>query len=411
MIGRHQLAVAPRITLSSLARAAFTQLGRQSLAVSELEAKLREKFSASTCVLTDSGTSALVLALRLLLPHGGVVGLPGYGCVDLTSAVKFAGLKVRLYDVDPATLSPDIESVHGLLERGVNALLVAHFYGYPADVPAVKSLASRYGVPILEDAAQAAGAVLRGVRVGALGDVSILSFGRGKGLFGGKGGALLVRSEDFQLANAPALNARRGMAELFAATGQWVLGRPELYAIPASIPSLRLGEMVYHPAHEPQSLSRVATSLTLSALENEATDRDSRIRKASVLHALASAADGLTPIQCIHGADPGYLRFPVLDCSRSRRVASRLGVMTGYPLTLKDQSELAPHLMAGEPSTPGASELRDSLFTLPTHSFVTRADLVALQAWMNGDETRETEPRTAKGQHGLVDAVYEVSAQ
>src|ERR1051326_719224 len=278
MIGRHQLAVAPRITLSSLARASVAQFDRRATVVSELEKKLRHEFSASACVLTDSGTSALVLALRLLLPRGGIVGLPGYGCVDITSAVKVAGLQARLYAIDPATLSPDLDSVKRLLERGVDALLAAHYYGYPADVPAVRSLASQYGVPVLEDAAQASGAFLNGERVGALGEVSVLSFGHGKGLFGGRGGALLVRSTGGHRCpeQSSSLGDRRGIAELLAAAGQWGFGRPGLGAIPASIPSRRRGEGGSRPAQEPRSLSRVAASLTLTALANEARDRQSR---------------------------------------------------------------------------------------------------------------------------------------
>jgi perosamine synthetase len=408
MIGRHQLAVAPRITLSLLARAGVAQFEPRSSIVSELEARLRTEFSASGCVLTDSGTSALVLALRLLLPRGGVVGLPGYGCVDITSAVKFAGLQARLYDIDPATLSPDLDSVKSLLERGVDALLVAHYYGYPADVPAVRSLASQHGVPVLEDAAQASGAFLNGERVGALGEVSVLSFGRGKGLFGGRGGALLVRSNESQRhpEEMGSLGDRRGIAELLAAAGQWVLGRPELYAIPASIPSLRLGEMVYHPAHEPRSLSRVAASLTLTALANEARDRQSRARKASVLRALVSDVEYLTPVQPIEGSDPGFLRFAVIDRSHSRRVAGRLGVMPGYPRTLFEQAELAPNLMPGEPATPGATRLRESLLTLPTHPFVTAIDFLDLQEWMHRAPFAPAEEAAPPGRPGLKDPVY-----
>ena len=409
MIGRHQLAVAPRITLSSLARAGLAQFESRPHLISELRARLCSEFSASGCLLTDSGTSALVLALRMLLPRGGIIGLPGYGCVDITSAVEFAGVQARLYDIDPTTLSPDLDSVRRVLARGVDALLVAHYYGYPAELPAVRSLASQYGVPVLEDAAQASGGYLEGERLGALGEISILSFGRGKGLFGGRGGALLVRSSAWNrcLRDRAPLGARRGTAELLAAASQWVLGRPELYGIPASIPTLRLGEMVYHPAHEPRALSRVAASLTLTALAQESRDRQSRARKASALHILASEAHDITPIRPIDGAEPGYLRFAVLDRLRSRRVATRLGVMSGYPQTLREQPELCAHLMPGEPPTPGASELRESLFTLPTHAFVTKRDFVALHRWMHGDARLEAAHTATAGRRpALEDPAY-----
>ena len=382
---RHQLAVAPRITIASLTRAAISQLDSRGIALQTLSSTLMQEFSAADCVLTDSGTSALVLALRLMLPKNGVIGLPSYGCVDISSAVRFAGLRVRLYDIDPNTLSPDLESVSRALKRGVHALLVAHYYGYPADVPGVRALASNWGVPVLEDAAQAAGGALNGVRLGALGEISILSFGRGKGLFGGRGGAVLVRSSEWSrrlAAERVSLGFRRGVPELLAAGSQWIFGRPSLYSIPASLPFLRLGEMVYHPAHEPGVLSQVSATLARIAVRNEAQEKRLRVRKATVLRALAEGAEQLSAIPPIEGSEPGYLRFAVVDHSGSRLPAHRLGIMRGYPQTLSEQPELAPQLLRGEPPMPGAHDLRRSLFTLPTHAFVQGVDMMALQDWM-----------------------------
>lgn len=401
---RHQLAVAPRITIASLARAAISQFDSRGKALEGLSSALTREFSAAECLLTDSGTSALVLALRLLIPTNGVIGLPSYGCVDITSAVRFAGLRVRLYDVDPNTLSPDLDSVRRVLKRGVHALLVAHYYGYPADVPAVRALASNWGVPVLEDAAQAAGGTLNGVRLGSLGEISILSFGRGKGLFGGRGGAVLVRSSEWNrrvAAERLSVGFRRGLPELLAAGSQWVFGRPELYGIPASLPFLRLGEMVYHPAHEPSALSQVSATLAGIALRNEVQEKRLRVRKATVLRALADDAEQLSAIQPIEGAEPGYLRFAVTDHSGARVPAHRLGIMRGYPQTLNEQPELAPQVLGGEPPTPGAQELRKSLFTLPTHAFVQGADLIALQRWMcspAGDTPRSVDAVGVMGQ-------------
>jgi len=134
-----------------------------------------------------------VLALRAFVPPGGSVAYPGYGCIDLSAAAVRAGVKVRLYDLDPVTLSPDLSSLGKTISRGVDAIVVAHMFGYPADVPGVRDLASNAGVTVIEDAAQAAGGTLETVPLGALADASILSFGRGKGTTAGSGGALLFR--------------------------------------------------------------------------------------------------------------------------------------------------------------------------------------------------------------------------
>src|SRR6185436_12116325 len=99
--------------------------------------------------------------------------------------------------------------------RGVSAVVVAPLFGYPVDFPAVQSIADAAGVLVIEDAAQGAGATLNGVRVGALGTVSILSFARGKGTTGGSGGALLVRGDQFSDAT------HRIETELGPHSGSW----------------------------------------------------------------------------------------------------------------------------------------------------------------------------------------------
>lgn len=394
MIPRHQLAVAPRITVSALVRGAGSLVASNSGELEHLAKELELRFSASRCVLTDSGTSALVLALGLTAGKQQAVALPAYGCVDITSAARFADVKATLYDVDPNTLSPDLDSVRRALDRGVRAIVVAHYYGYPADVTAVRELAADRGVRVIEDAAQAAGGTLYGARLGSLGDVSVLSFGRGKGLFGGHGGALLVRSDLGRHAIPLALpsGSRRGLDDLAAGVAQLVLGRPSVYAIPASIPWLHLGEMVYRPAHEPGPLSRVAATLVRDALASEASERRSRVWKANVLSSSARQVDGLTPVQTIPGGESGYLRLAVLDRTGTRRPAPRLGVMPGYPLTLGQQPELAPQLMHGQQSTFGAEELCRSLYTLPTHGKVRHRDVRDLEEWMRGSDATQRLP-------------------
>lgn len=385
MILRHQLAVAPTITPALLARGAAGVVAARGREAALTAMELRRAFDAPACLLTDSGTSALILAFRVLVGRGGIVALPGYGCVDFASAVHRAGVSVRLYDVDPHTLSPDLESLDRALRRGVHLVVVAHYYGYPADVPGVHAIAASHGVPVLEDAAQGAGGTLDGRPLGALADLAILSFGRGKGLFGGGGGALLGHSADaarrIQAIRVP--RASRGVRNLAVAVAQYAFGRPALYALPASLPWLHLGEMVYHPASEPAGIPAAAASLARESLRREPRDVAARRALAARLRATIDAAsNGLCPVAPPPMAAPGYLRLAVRDPMHSRRAAPRLGVMRGYPRSLHEQPELREHLLHGEPPTPGASELQASLFTLPTHARVSPRDVARLQQWI-----------------------------
>ena len=385
MIPRQQLPVYSPIRISSVARAAFrTSAHAKRRSYGVLRERLAERFGARAVALTDSGTSALVLALRLTVGAGGTVAFPGYACIDLAAAARFAGVRVRLYDLDPTTLSPDLDSVTRVLRRGVDAVLVSHLFGYPADVPAVAQLARSSGATVIEDAAQGAGGSIRGIRCGAFGPLSILSFGRGKGTTGGNGGALMSVSGDWadrvDAASAALSEAPRGWSDLAAAAGQWMLGRPSIYAIPTAIPALRLGEMVYHPAREPASLSAGAAALVCDALERDDQEVTTRQRNAAILRG-AAVRGSVTPVEPVSGGVAGELRFPVR--SMDRDPAPKLGIYRSYPQTLAEQPELRPCLLQGEGEHPGAVELRRTLLTLPSHSRLTPYDMSNLVAWLS----------------------------
>jgi len=176
---RQQLPVHSPVRALSLLRAAGAALVRAGDSDrATVAAMLKSRYAARDVVLTDSGTSALVMALRLTVGEGGTVAFPGYSCIDLAAAAIRAGVRVRLYDLDPDTLSPDLASVERVIARGVNAVLVAHLYGFPADIAGVAKLAqqARSEVHIIEDAAQGSGGTLAGRRLGSFGPLSILSF-------------------------------------------------------------------------------------------------------------------------------------------------------------------------------------------------------------------------------------------
>jgi perosamine synthetase len=384
MIGRRQLAVASPVSLKGILTSVVDSARGSSQVATIAREVVARTFSASEVVLTDSGTSALVLAMRITAGKDGVVGLPAYACVDLAAAALAAGVRVRLYDVDPATLSPDLDSVGRMISRGVSAIVVAHLFGYPADVPAVQELAAREGVRVIEDAAQGAGGSLHHRRLGALGELAVLSFGRGKGLCAGGGGALLARGERWQsvigeLSLAPASRGWGGLASTFV---QWVLGRPSIYWLPSMLPWLHLGEMVYHSAREPAEISAASASMVPTAISLEPADVAERRMRAKRFDALVDAGGKVSRPAPIAGGEPSYLRYPIRDTSGRHVPEERIGIVRPYPEPWIRWSQVSSIVEAGEPASPGASELASSLMTLPTHRFVTDADVAAIGRWL-----------------------------
>jgi len=349
-------------------------------------AALCRRYSAADALLTDTGTSALILALRRILPPGGTVAFPGYSCIDLTAAALGAGMRVRLYDIEPSTLSPDLDSVRKAVARGVDAIVVAHLYGYPADVLGVEKIAAEHGIPVIEDAAQGAGGTLRDNLLGTFGDVAVLSFGRGKGMTSGSGGALLVRTPELagwtRGMHAELGAASGGGLEVMALAAQSLLAHPSMYRLPASIPALKLGEMVYHPPTKPRPMAAAAAAILPSALKMDEREVGYRRARAKDLLSLVTESHAVLPVHPIAGGESGFLRLALLDAGGRRLPRATVGALRGYPMTLEEHPQLQPLLMPGERAGAGSKILRDRLFTLPTHSRVNSSDLARLEQWL-----------------------------
>src|SRR5439155_325596 len=100
---------------------------------------------------------------------------------------------VRQPPVHPPLPSPELDSLTAALTAGARLVVVTSLYGVPVQWRAVLECAAAVGAAVIEDAAQGFGASWLGRPLGSLGAVSVLSFGRGKGWTGGRGGALLAR--------------------------------------------------------------------------------------------------------------------------------------------------------------------------------------------------------------------------
>jgi hypothetical protein len=357
---------------------------------------LRLRYGSVDALLTDSGTSALILALRKMVPPGGTVAYPGYACIDLTTAALGAGVRVRLYDVDPATLSPDLDSVRAVIGRGVDAIVVAHLYGYPADMIGVVKLAEEQGIPVIEDAAQGAGGTLDGNLLGSLGDVAILSFARGKGTTGGSGGAVLVRTpalaEWTSSVRSGLKTGSRGGVGVLSLAAQRVLSHPSLYRLPASIPALKLGEMVFHPPRSPRSMNAASAAVLRWTLGLEQREVSVRRARAKELLSRIGSTPNVVPARAIAGGESGFLRLALLGPDGGRTLRPDLGALPGYPMTLDQHVQLRPLLLSDERAGKGSEFLRDRLFTVPTHSGVDVADLARLSKWLDADQSGFTVP-------------------
>lgn len=369
-------------TLAGLAEGAIRRVTPEF--ISHLRGVVAQECDGRVAALTDGATSALAFALKLVAKPGRAVALPGFGCVDLVAAALFANVPVVTYDIDPATLTPDLDSVRRAIDDGAGAIVVAPLFGFPIDVESIRSITTPAGVPVIEDAAQGAGGSFRGRRIGTFGDVIVLSFGRGKGTSAGRGGALVSRHADYDTPVsdlAAALStADEGWRDWAVSIAVWTFARPSLYVIPSSIPALRLGEMVFHEAHAPRAMTNRAMAMLPLALRSVPRMAAARNVVASRLRPVLEGTIGTQLPMPVEGGAGGWLRLPVLDHA-GRGAAPELGILRSYPMPLRSMPEARGVIRQRAAVEPGADQLARTLVTVPTHRYVTTEVIQRIGRW------------------------------
>lgn len=167
---------------------------------SELEAFEKEfaKYLGIKYVVgVNSGTDALILSLLSLgIGKGDEVITPANSFVATTAAVVSVGAKPILVDCDRDTYQIDINQVQKSITKKTKAILPVHLYGAPAQVNKLQKIAKKNKIFLIEDAAQAHGAVYKNKKLGTFGDLSIFSFYPGKNLGAyGDGGAIVTNNK------------------------------------------------------------------------------------------------------------------------------------------------------------------------------------------------------------------------
>ena len=147
-------------------------------------------------MLVDSGRSSLKLSLMLLPRKSGRIAFPAYTCPILFEVILDAGYEPVPVDVDYQTIEMDPSQLRKEIINGLDGIIVVHLFGDPSPLLRVKEISR--DTPLVEDCAQGIGGVCDSKPVGSQGNASIFSFGFGKTITGGMGGALSLNSDPFR---------------------------------------------------------------------------------------------------------------------------------------------------------------------------------------------------------------------
>jgi dTDP-4-amino-4,6-dideoxygalactose transaminase len=196
---RQYMAVQEEVTtalMTVLDQAAFVGGGH----VAQFEREFAAYCDVDHCIGVANGTDALELILRALgIGPGDEVITVVNTFIATAAAIVAVGATPVFVDVDPDTYQLDPQALPAALTPRTRAILPVHLYGHPADMDHITAFAAKHDLYVIEDAAQAQGAVYKGRRIGSLGHAAAFSFYPGKNL-GAYGDAGAVVTHDPELA-------------------------------------------------------------------------------------------------------------------------------------------------------------------------------------------------------------------
>jgi len=179
--------------------------------IDALESELSRQLGVTHAIAVSSGTDAILLALMALdIKPGDEVVTPTYSFFATAAAVERVGARPVLVDIDPATFNIDVAQTVAALTPKTKAIIPVHLFGLCADLDPIVDAASRAGIPVVEDAAQAIGSTYKSRPAGAIGALGCFSFFPSKNL-GAFGDAGLVTTNDDTLARRARLLRTHGM--------------------------------------------------------------------------------------------------------------------------------------------------------------------------------------------------------
>lgn len=166
--------------------------------VAELEAAFAEYCGTKYAVALNSGTAAIHAALYAAGVGVGdeVITVP-FSFIATINPIIMVGATPKLVDIDPETFNIDVAKVEAAITSKTKAILPVHLYGQPVDMRALRLLADKYELIIIEDACQAVGAEYSLKRAGKLGDMGCFSFYATKNIMCGEGGMVTTDNEQF----------------------------------------------------------------------------------------------------------------------------------------------------------------------------------------------------------------------
>jgi len=174
------------------------QLAGDGFFTGECSSWIEQKLGSKKALLTHSCTAALEIAAALCsFDKGDEVLMPSYTFVSTANAFLLHGARPVFVDIRLDTLNIDENLIEDFITSRTRAIVVVHYAGVPCEMRAIRAIAAKYGLIIIEDAAQAFLSEYEGQAAGTIGEYGCYSFHETKNIISGEGGALIVNNASF----------------------------------------------------------------------------------------------------------------------------------------------------------------------------------------------------------------------
>lgn len=159
----------------------------------EFEKLVAQYVGAKHAIAVNSGTSALHLCIRSFnIADGDEVITTPFSFVASANCILFERAKPVFVDIDPDTLCIHPDKIEEMVTQRTKAILPVHVFGHPADMEAIKRIAGKYNLVVIEDACEAIGAEIKGRKAGTFGDAATFAFYPNKQITTGEGGVIVT---------------------------------------------------------------------------------------------------------------------------------------------------------------------------------------------------------------------------
>lgn len=165
--------------------------------IKEFEHKFAARMGRKHGIAVCNGTAAIDAAVEALgIGPGDEVIMPTFTIISCIAQIVRNGGKPVLVDSDPITWNMDVTQIEAKITPRTKAIMIVHIFGLPADVDPVLNIAKRYGLKVIEDAAEMHGQTYKGKPCGSFGDISTFSFYPNKHITTGEGGMILTDDDE-----------------------------------------------------------------------------------------------------------------------------------------------------------------------------------------------------------------------